>query len=158
MPAVIVGIFSYIYAMTIAIDFDGTIVEHRYPHIGKEIPFAVLTLKTLAREGHKLILWTVREGELLDEAVEWCRERGLEFFAVNRDFPDASDEPTDGCRKLRVDMFIDDRNLGGIPDWGAIYEVVHENLTFAEYYKRILSAEPEPEPSFWQKLFGRKSE
>ena len=56
--------------MTIAVDFDGTIVEHRYPRIGEEIPFAVETLKLLQQEKHRLILWSVREGELLEEAVE----------------------------------------------------------------------------------------
>ena len=60
--------------MTIAVDFDGTIVTHEYPKIGKELPFATDTLKLLIKEGHKLILWSVRENELLDEAVEWCRE------------------------------------------------------------------------------------
>ena len=65
--------------MTIAIDFDGTIVEHRYPEIGREIPFAIETLKRLIKDGHKLILWTVREGELLQEAVDWCGTRGVHF-------------------------------------------------------------------------------
>ena len=51
--------------MIIAVDFDGTIVEHRYPAIGRELPFAIETLKKLAKEGHRLILWTVREGRLL---------------------------------------------------------------------------------------------
>ena len=74
--------------MTIAVDFDGTIVEHRYPKIGNEIPFAIQTLKKLIQDHHKLILWSVREGELLDEAVEWCRVRGVEFYAVNKDFPE----------------------------------------------------------------------
>ena len=69
--------------MTIAVDFDGTIVEHEYPYIGKEIPFAIAALKKLQAERHLLILWSVREGELLDEAVEYCRKRGLEFYAVN---------------------------------------------------------------------------
>ncbi|MEQ3238130.1 hypothetical protein AAA231_28790, partial [Bacteroides cellulosilyticus] len=62
--------------MVIAVDFDGTIVEHRYPSIGREIPFAIDTLKKLTSEHHKLILWSVREGKLLDEAVAFCRERG----------------------------------------------------------------------------------
>lgn len=74
--------------MTIAVDFDGTIVEHRYPWIGEEIPFATATLKMLINERHRLILWSVREGKLLEEAVEWCRERGVEFYAVNRDYPE----------------------------------------------------------------------
>mgnify|MGYP006337279955 FL=1 len=74
--------------MIIAVDFDGTIVEHEYPKIGKEKIFATETLRQLINDGHRLILWTVREGELLDEAVEWCRQRGVEFYAVNKDFPE----------------------------------------------------------------------
>ena len=71
--------------MVIALDFDGTIVEHKYPAIGEEIPFATETIRMLIAERHKVILWSVREGKLLDEAVNWCRERGIEFYAVNRD-------------------------------------------------------------------------
>ena len=70
--------------MIIAVDFDGTIVEHKYPAIGKEIPFAIETLKKLQQERHFLILWSVREGRLLEEAVEFCRQRGLTFFSSSR--------------------------------------------------------------------------
>ena len=69
-----------IHTMTIAVDFDGTIVEHKYPAIGRELPFAIETLKKLRDEHHRLILWTVREGRLLDEALAFCRDRGLEFL------------------------------------------------------------------------------
>ena len=78
--------------MLIAVDFDGTIVEHKYPAIGKELPFAIETLKKLQSERHKLILWSVREGQLLDDAIAFCRERGLEFYAVNRDYPEEEKE------------------------------------------------------------------
>lgn len=88
--------------MTIAIDFDGTIVEHRYPRIGEEIPFATATLKMLMDERHRLILWTVREGKLLEEAVEWCRKRGVEFYAVNRDYPEEDIAHTGFSRRLRI--------------------------------------------------------
>ena len=74
--------------MIIAVDFDGTIVEHRYPKIGKEKPFAIETLKKLSAEGHRLILWTVREGKRLEEAIQFCKERGLEFYAANKNYPD----------------------------------------------------------------------
>ncbi len=74
--------------MVIAVDFDGTIVTHRYPDIGDEIPFATETLKLLIKEHHKLILWSVREGKLLQDAIDWCRERGVEFYAVNKDYPE----------------------------------------------------------------------
>lgn len=117
--------------MTIAVDFDGTIVEHRYPDIGEERPFAIDTLKMLIKERHRLILWTVREGELLDKAVEWCRERGVEFYAVNRDYPEEKQENNRNySRKLKVDLFIDDRNIGGVPDWGTIYQMINGQKTW----------------------------
>lgn len=141
--------------MIIAVDFDGTIVEHMYPEIGKEIPFAVSTLKAIAKEGHTLILWSCREDKLLDDAVQWCSSRGLEFYAVNRDSPDASYRPTGGGRKLRADLFIDDRNVGGLPDWGVIYDVIHNGLTFEEYYRRQSDALPKKK-GFWARLKDNK--
>lgn len=124
--------------MTIAVDFDGTIVEHRYPKIGEEIPFAIDTLKMLIQDHHKLILWSVREGELLDEAINWCRERGVEFYAVNRDYPEETSENNQHfSRKLKVDVWIDDRNIGGLPDWGTIYRMISHNKT---WYDLLLEA------------------
>ncbi len=126
--------------MTIAVDFDGTIVTHKYPNIGEEIPFAVDTLKMLRNDGHKLILWSVREGELLDAAVQWCRDRGLEFYAVNRDYPEeTTDNNPHFSRKLKADMFIDDRNLGGLPDWGTLYRMISQNQTWQDVIDETLS-------------------
>ena len=117
--------------MTIAVDFDGTIVTHKYPEIGEERPFAIETLKMLQKEHHKLILWSVREGDLLEEAVNWCRARGLEFYAVNKDYPEEQPENNNHfSRKLKADMWIDDRNIGGLPDWGQIYHMIHDHLTW----------------------------
>ena len=111
--------------MTIAVDFDGTIVEDKYPAIGEELPFATDTLKMLIKERHKLILWTVREGETLEEAVNWCHERGVDFYAINRDYPEETlDNNQHFSRKIKADVWIDDRNLGGLPDWGTIYRMV----------------------------------
>lgn len=127
--------------MTIAVDFDGTIVEHRYPEIGREIPFAIDTLKMLTKEGHRLILWSVREGHLLDEAVEWCRKRGLEFYAVNKDYPEENREDKNYSRKLKVEMFIDDRNVGGLPDWGVIYKMIAEKKSYRDILLEELNNE-----------------
>lgn len=110
--------------LTIAVDFDGTIVTHEYPKIGKEIPFAIDTLKRLQKDFQAiLLLWTVREGVELDEAVEFCRARGLEFYAINANYPEKN-EREEQPRKLKADLFIDDRNLGGLPDWGVIYQMI----------------------------------
>lgn len=122
--------------MIIAVDFDGTIVEHRYPEIGKELPFATASLRQLIADGHKLILWSVREGELLDNAVKWCEERGVRFFAVNADIDeDAADKAGTKhfSRKIKAHLFIDDRNIGGLPDWGAIYQMISRRQTYADY-------------------------
>jgi len=108
--------------MVIAVDFDGTIVEHAYPKIGKPIPFAIDVLKTLNEEGNSLILWTVREGLTLDEAVAYCEKAGIKLYAVNKNHPE--EVIGEAPRKLHVDLFIDDRNLGGLPDWGLIYRII----------------------------------
>jgi len=112
--------------MIIAIDFDGTIVEHRYPSIGKAKPFAVETLIQLSRDGHKLILWTLREGQLLDEALEWCEKQGIHFYAVNSNYPDNTMvfNSESKSAKIAADMYIDDRNINGIPSWDRIYQIV----------------------------------
>ncbi|MCS2477931.1 BT0820 family HAD-type phosphatase [Bacteroides faecis] len=121
--------------MVIAVDFDGTIVEHKYPYLGKEIPFAILTLKRLQKEQHQLILWTAREGKLLEEAVNFCSDRGLEFYAVNANHPDEETKTYSApCRKLKADLFIDDRNVGGLPDWGEIYEMVSNGWSSRDYF------------------------
>ncbi len=138
--------------MTIAVDFDGTIVEHRYPAIGKERPFAVATLRQLQRDmpDLHLILWTVREGELLEQAVAWCAERGLEFYAVNSNYPEDLPSPSagnQGCRKVTADIYIDDRNLDGLPEWTEIYRKITGTASTA--------AGKSSTPSFFGRLFGR---
>jgi hypothetical protein len=138
--------------MTIAVDFDGTIVEHRYPEIGREIPFATDTLKMLIQKGHRLILWSVREGKLLDEAIEWCRQRGVEFYAANKDYPEEKLEHDHYSRKLKVDLFIDDRNIGGLPDWGLIYRMITERKSYRDVLFEELQADTAPQKprKWWQ--------
>ena len=109
--------------LTIAVDFDGTIAEDAFPKIGKPMPFAFETLKMLEAKGHRLILWTVRSGRPLKEAVEFCKKNGIEFYAVNNEF---AEEEFSGknSRKVNADVFIDDRNVGGFLGWGAIYHII----------------------------------
>ena len=122
--------------MRIAVDFDGTIVENCFPEIGEERPFAVDVLKKFQKEQHHvLILWTVRNGEYLDEALKWCEERGLVFDAVNTHCfeeggPDSS--AYFSC-KVNAHLFIDDRNLGGVPDWTTIYRQVTSGKAFSYF-------------------------
>ena len=132
--------------MVIAVDFDGTIVEHKYPAIGRELPFATETLRMLIRDRHKLILWSVREGALLDEAVE--------FYAVNRDYPEERREHETFSRKLKADLFIDDRNIGGLPDWGTIYQMVRDRSTWEEVLAQRNSSFEQTEAPKRKKKWG----
>ncbi len=133
--------------MTIAIDFDGTIVTDKYPKIGSELPFATQTMRQLIADRHKLILWTVREGQLLDEAIEWCKKRGVEFYAINKDYPEEDKERNRHySRKLKADLFIDDRGIAGLPDWGTIYRIIHEKKTYAQI---LLDQEDAPKKKSW---------
>lgn len=120
--------------MTIAVDFDGTIVEHKFPKIGKKIPFAFETLKALQNAGHLIILWTYRSGKMLDEAIAFCKENGFEFYAVNKNFPE---EVFDNSisRKILADIYIDDRNFGEFPSWGVIGQQILGNNS--EYQKNL---------------------
>ena len=112
-----------ITGIKIAVDFDGTIVEHEYPSIGKEKLFAFRTLKELEKKGARLILWTIRAGKELDDAVEFCRKNGIEFYAVNKNYPEeVIDEST--SRKIDADIYIDDKNIGGFPGWGEIWQMI----------------------------------
>lgn len=129
---------------TIAVDFDGTIVTHNYPDIGKEIPFAIETLKMLIKDHHRLILWSVREGDLLQEAVDWCKERGVEFWAVNKDYPEEKSDNNNYSRKIKADYFIDDRNIGGLPDWGQIYQIISQGKSYRTIIRESLGAVQEP--------------
>ena len=148
--------------MVIAVDLNGTIVEHKYPYIGKEIPFAITTLKRLQDDGHRLILWSCREGRLLQDAVEFCRERGVDFFAINSNYPDEDvDSEAIRSRKLKADMFIDDRNVGGLPDWGVIYEMISRGISYDEFlrgggYSASYAPESSSKQSFIGRIFSRK--
>ncbi len=123
----------------LAIDFDGTIVHDGYPGIGKTRTFAFETLKKLQSEGYRLILWTYRHGKYLDEAVEFCKKNGLEFYAVNSSFEGEIFDMNLQSRKIDADLFIDDRNLGGFPGWGEIYNIITDKIEFRVEGKEVLA-------------------
>ena len=105
--------------MRIAVDFDGTIVEHEYPKIGKPIEGAIDVLMKLQNAGHILILWTYRHGETLNDAVNYCNKNGIKLHAVNASEPNEEWRPG-RSRLIKADVFIDDRNIGGLLPWSEV--------------------------------------
>lgn len=105
-----------------AVDFDGTLCVHRFPQIGEPNTQLIEWLIKRQEEGDKLILWTNRMGQYLDNAVAWCEEKGLRFDAVNDNIPEIMELYKDvlngrpPSRKITADVFIDDAACGvGFP-------------------------------------------
>jgi hypothetical protein len=139
-------------SVRIAVDFDGTIVEHDYPGIGKEKLFAFQTLREFEKLGARLILWTFRNGQELEEAVEFCRKNGIEFYAVNKNYPEEVFDETIS-RKIDADIYIDDKNLGGFPGWSEVWQMlVPFDLHQQEMEKQITAARK----NNLRRLFGKK--
>lgn len=94
--------------MIIAIDFDGTVVSHEYPKVGKDIG-AVPVLKKLVDNGHKIILWTMRSGKELDDAVNWYKENNIPLFGINEN---PTQKSWTASPKAHAHLYIDDCGIG----------------------------------------------
>lgn len=95
--------------MIIAVDFDGTLCMDCFPEIGMPNMQLIKNLRKSQELGDKLILWTCRAGDKLQEAVEWCREHGLLFDAVNDNLPEVVEKWGSNSRKITADIYIDDK-------------------------------------------------
>lgn len=132
----------------IAVDFDGTIVHHRFPEIGPEVPNAMSVLRVLQSDPSiKLLLWTVRsdnaDRKYLQEAVDWCRDRGVTFYGVNQN-PDQlswSSSP-----KMYAHIYIDDAALG-CPLGGPLFEGTRQPADWTKIMEQLVpSIHPRQEP------------
>lgn len=108
-----------------ACDFDGTLAESIYPGIGSPNMALINHLIKRRKQGNKVILWTCRCGERLKEAVEWCRQFGLEFDAVNENLPEMIEWFGTDSRKIHADIFIDDKAVNK-PKYHVPYKEVGE--------------------------------
>lgn len=100
--------------MIIAVDFDGTLVDHRYPEIGADVPHAVEWLKRWTEAGGKIILHTMRcdsekEGLVLTHAVQWLEDRGIRPYGVNRNPTQSS---WSASPKVYAHHYVDDAAIG----------------------------------------------
>lgn len=110
--------------MIIAIDFDGTVHWGEYPQIGIVVKGAVENIMKLRQDGHYIIIWTCRQGDLLTEAVNWLLEKGIPFNRINDNHPENKLKYGGDTRKIYADLYVDDRQIGGLPEWSKIYEYV----------------------------------
>lgn len=108
--------------MIIAIDFDGTLHLGKFPSIGVPAPDAVRVMQALKADGHYLIINTARNGDQLLEAINWLLRKGIPFDRVNDNNPDNVEKYGSNSRKIYAHLYIDDRQVGGLPTWDEIYD------------------------------------
>lgn len=111
--------------MIIAIDFDGTIHTGEYPKIGYLFPDVRKTISSLRAKGHYIIIWTCRSGEDLQNAINWLIEKGIEFDRINDNHPGNIAQYGGNTRKIYADLYIDDKQVGGLPEWSKIEEFIN---------------------------------
>ena len=95
----------------LATDFDGTLCTSAWPDIGQPRQLVINYVLKRQAEGWAVILWTNRNGELLQKAVDWCAEKGLYFDAINENMPESIQRFGTDCRKVYADEYLDDRNV-----------------------------------------------
>lgn len=93
----------------IAVDFDGTLCENKWPEIGEANCDLISELIFKQQFGDKIILWTCRSGNELLDAIYWCADLGLYFDAVNENLPEIIEKFGKDTRKIYADIYIDDR-------------------------------------------------
>lgn len=101
------------YAGIYAVDFDGTLCRNKWPEIGEPNDILLGFLKEAREQGSKVVLWTMREGDMQEQAVAWCRNHGLEFDAVNDNTAEMKEFYGNNPRKVFANVYIDDHNWEG---------------------------------------------
>lgn len=107
--------------MVIAVDFDGTLTDKNvFPQIGEMKEYAREAIHNLQAAGHKVVLWTCREGHYLDDAREWLNEHGIDL-----DFYNFSPYQLQS-RKIVADVYVDDKNVFMVDNvnWHKIEEYI----------------------------------
>lgn len=112
--------------MIIAIDFDGTICRGKYPIIDGLQPYAKEIINKLYDDGHYIIIWTCRENERLLTATNWLLEQGINFHRINDHNPENLRIYGGNTRKIYAHLYIDDKQVGGLPTWNEIYQYVND--------------------------------
>lgn len=110
--------------MIIAIDFDGTICRGQYPNIDGLQLDAKKYIQKLKADGHYIIIYTCRCGDYLTQVINWLLENEIPFDRVNDNEPKSTALYKHNSRKVYAHIYVDDKQVGGLPTWGEIYEYI----------------------------------
>ena len=120
-------ILSYVrpFKAILAIDFDGTICMSDYPALGMQRKDAGVYMRKLAKDGYGIVINTCREGIALSDSIKWLHKNAIPYHYVNCNFPHLIEMYGADCRKISADLYIDDKCLTGLPEWGDIYKIIN---------------------------------
>ena len=122
--------------MIIAIDFDGTIHNGVYPDIGDPIEGAIEAIRQIKEDGNFIIIWTCRESKRNDEMIEWLDKNKIPFDSINENASFMIEKFNSDSRKIFADIYIDDRNIGGLPKWEQITKTLNKRSSIKMDDKR----------------------
>lgn len=112
--------------MILAIDFDGTLHCGQFPNIGVPAPYAIDRMKQLKADGHYIIINTCRCDADLLKAINWMLEKEIPFDCVNENHAGNIAKYESNSRKIYAHLYVDDKQIGGLPTWPEIYDYVTE--------------------------------
>lgn len=125
------------FRATISIDYDDTIVYQDFPNSGTIKPNAKEVINKLYDEGHHILIWTCRAFENAKTAKRYLIECGVRFHLINENLPSNIEQYGGDTRKMSADIYIDDRQLGGIPDdWLEIEKMIRKDIIKAEAIRK----------------------
>lgn len=134
----------------IAVDFDGTLCESKWPEIGAPNKNVICALLRRQAKGDKIILWTCRRGELLNDAVDWCGMFGLRFDAVNANLPEHIAQYGDDTRKVFADEYWDDKSVIVGTNPAFILKSNGDGFDIETWGEATIQSAKRP--SFWERL------
>ena len=125
------------FRATISIDYDDTIVYQDFPNSGKIKPNAKEVINRLYDDGHHILIWTCRSNDRLDTAKNYLIECGIKYHLINENLPNNIEQYGGDTRKMSAHIYIDDRQLGGIPeDWLEIEKMLIKDIVKAEIIEK----------------------
>jgi hypothetical protein len=125
------------FRATISIDYDDTIVYQDFPNSGTIKPNAKEVINRLYNDGHHILIWTCRSKENLETAKKYLNECGVNYHLINHNLPTNIEKYGGDTRKMSAHIYIDDRQLGGIPDdWLEIEKMILKDIPKAEMIEK----------------------
>lgn len=113
------------HQIVLAIDFDETMAEPAYPHIGAPKPNLSFCFKALKEKNYYIIIWTCREGLDVEKIKEWCIRHNILYDQINEHHPTLIKHYKNNTRKIMADVYIDDKCLFALPNnWADIYRLI----------------------------------